>query len=86
MTLPNRDGAHGPFGIFRPPAYAILAGMAGRHRQDDIYPIYRQAGTAPQARGGAVIPKVPEVHSYFWAVKILTTAMGEAVSDFLVKQ
>jgi uncharacterized membrane-anchored protein len=33
-----------------------------------------------------VTPKVPEVNSYFWAVKILTTAMGEAVSDFLVKQ
>ncbi len=65
--------------------------MAGRHRQDDSYPRY---GTAPQGRGGAPrraaavggIPKVPEVNSYFWAVKILTTAMGEAVSDFLVKQ
>ena len=33
-----------------------------------------------------MIPKVPEVNVYFWAVKILTTAMGEAVSDFLVKQ
>jgi uncharacterized membrane-anchored protein len=34
--------------------------------------------------GGA--PKVPAVKPYFWAVKLLTTAMGEAVSDFLVKQ
>ena len=45
---------------------------------------------APQVRGGAargqVTSKVPEVNSYFWGVKILTTAMGEAVSDFLVKQ
>ena len=45
---------------------------------------------APQVRGGAargqVTAKVPEVNSYFWGVKILTTAMGEAVSDFLVKQ
>ncbi len=61
--------------------------MAGRHRQDDSYP---RGGMAPQVRGGTargeVIPKVPEVNSYFWAVKILTTAMGEAVSDFLVKQ
>ena len=32
--------------------------------------------------GGAV--KVPAVKPYFWAVKLLTTAMGEAVSDFLV--
>jgi uncharacterized membrane-anchored protein len=41
-------------------------------------------------RGGAirgeVVPKVPEVNPYFWGVKLLTTAMGEAVSDFLVKQ
>lgn len=52
--------------------------MAGRHRQDEI-----------QLRTGAVsapaIPKVPAVNFYFWAVKVLTTAMGEAVSDFLVK-
>jgi uncharacterized membrane-anchored protein len=48
--------------------------MAGRHRHDDVY-----------APTGAT-PKVPEVNVYFWAVKILTTAMGEAVSDFLVKQ
>ena len=46
--------------------------MSGRHRQDDTC--------------DRVIPKVPEVNAYFWAVKILTTAMGEAVSDFLVKQ
>jgi uncharacterized membrane-anchored protein len=31
------------------------------------------------------LPKVPEVNALFWAVKILTTAMGEAVSDYLVK-
>ena len=46
--------------------------MSGRHRQDDSYE--------------REISKVPEVNAYFWAVKILTTAMGEAVSDFLVKQ
>lgn len=28
--------------------------------------------------------KVPEVTLYFWIVKLLTTAMGEAISDFLV--
>ncbi|GHO99149.1 membrane protein [Reticulibacter mediterranei] len=28
--------------------------------------------------------KVPEVTVYFWIVKLLTTAMGEATSDFLV--
>jgi uncharacterized membrane-anchored protein len=28
--------------------------------------------------------KVPEITVYFWIVKVLTTAMGEATSDFLV--
>jgi len=28
--------------------------------------------------------KVPEVTAYFWIVKLLTTAMGEAISDYLV--
>jgi uncharacterized membrane-anchored protein len=30
--------------------------------------------------------KVPDVTPYFWIVKVLTTAMGEAVSDYLVHQ
>jgi uncharacterized membrane-anchored protein len=30
------------------------------------------------------IVKVPEVTVYFWIVKLLTTAMGEVVSDYLV--
>src|ERR1700730_24632 len=42
----------------------------GRHRQGVI------------TRAGNL--KVPEVTIYFWIVKLLTTAMGEAVSDFLV--
>lgn len=28
--------------------------------------------------------KVPEITAYFWIVKLLTTAMGESTSDFLV--
>jgi uncharacterized membrane-anchored protein len=48
-------------------------------------PAPHQHGT--QARYGvprAAIVKVPEVTLYFWIVKLLTTAMGEALSDFLV--
>jgi uncharacterized membrane-anchored protein len=30
--------------------------------------------------------KVPEVTVYFWIIKLLTTAMGEATSDYLVSQ
>lgn len=38
-------------------------------------------------RTGAVplFSKVPEVTGYFWAVKVLTTGMGEAASDFSVR-
>ena len=29
------------------------------------------------------LTKVPEITVYFWIIKILTTGMGEAASDFL---
>src|SRR5437660_9793285 len=32
------------------------------------------------------IRKVPEVTVYFWMIKLLTTAMGESTSDYLVYQ
>jgi uncharacterized membrane-anchored protein len=61
--------------------------MAGRHRS---YNPALASGKIPEASGGEVsggeVSKVPEVTPYFWIVKILTTAMGEAVSDFLVHQ
>lgn len=34
----------------------------------------------------ATLRKVPEVTAYFWLIKLLTTAMGEVFSDFLVHQ
>jgi uncharacterized membrane-anchored protein len=47
--------------------------MAGRHQNQR---------SSSQFSGGD--PKVPLVKPYFWLVKLLTTAMGEAVSDFVV--
>lgn len=35
-------------------------------------------------RGSQIVRKVPAITFHFWAVKILTTAMGEALSDYLV--
>jgi uncharacterized membrane-anchored protein len=52
--------------------------MAGPQRPN-------QVRFRPPAPRGTETSKVPEVNIYFWAVKILTTAMGEAVSDFLVR-
>lgn len=38
-----------------------------------------------QTRGRHRVAKVPEkITGYFWIIKVLTTAMGEALSDFLV--
>ena len=31
-----------------------------------------------------IIRKVPEITAYFWIIKLLTTAMGEVTSDYLV--
>ena len=33
-----------------------------------------------------VMKKVPEITVMFWVIKLLSTAMGEATSDFLVFQ
>ena len=35
-------------------------------------------------RGSPVARKVPAITAHFWVIKILTTAMGEATSDYLV--
>ncbi len=40
----------------------------------------------PTPGWGARARKVPELTAYFWIAKVLTTAMGEATSDFLVHQ
>ncbi len=31
-----------------------------------------------------IVIKVPEITILFWIIKLLTTAMGEATSDFMV--
>lgn len=42
--------------------------------------------TRPMYRVMEVMRKVPEVTVFFWIVKLLTTAMGESTSDYLVYQ
>jgi uncharacterized membrane-anchored protein len=41
-------------------------------------------GTPPAAPSRHPLSKVPEVTAYFWVIKVLTTLMGEATSDYLV--
>lgn len=38
----------------------------------------------PVRRGSGLSRKVPEITTLFWVVKLLTTAMGESTSDYLV--
>ena len=54
-----------------------------------------QRNAAPDAHSGTDQPlhlgtrtlkKVPEIMAYFWIIKLLTTAMGESTSDYLVHQ
>jgi len=40
----------------------------------------------PAQRAIRPLLKVPEITAYFWIVKLLSTAMGESTSDFLVFQ
>lgn len=54
------------------------------------YPIhttsYSDQPTLPNPIYLRAMKKVPEVTVFFWIIKLLTTAMGETTSDFLVHQ
>ncbi len=41
---------------------------------------------APRPGAAHALTKVPEITAVFWALKLLTTGMGEAMSDFLGQQ
>jgi uncharacterized membrane-anchored protein len=43
----------------------------------------RLARVEPLAPAAQAASKVPQITAYFWIIKILTTAQGEATSDFL---
>ncbi len=54
-----------------------------------------QRNAASETRGAAaqslhlgmrILKKVPEITVYFWIIKLLTTAMGESTSDYMVHQ
>jgi len=72
-SLLNPEGTTGPFRTIDTGARDILAPMSARHRTQRV---------DSHVPGGA--SKVPAVKPYFWIVKLLTTAMGEAVSDWVV--
>jgi uncharacterized membrane-anchored protein len=50
---------------------------------DGTVPLYSPA-RFPRRRANALLRKVPEITLIFWITKLLTTAMGESTSDYLV--
>jgi uncharacterized membrane-anchored protein len=46
----------------------------------------RSGGAQPMQRALKAAIKVPEITIYFWIIKLLSTAMGESTSDYLVFQ
>jgi len=46
----------------------------------------RSGAAQPLHRALRAMRKVPEITLYFWIIKLLTTAMGESTSDYLVYQ
>ncbi|MCW3018811.1 MAG: putative rane-anchored protein [Solirubrobacterales bacterium] len=51
----------------------------------DVFPApdVRADGAGSGARARRALTKVPEITIFFWITKVLTTAMGEATSDFM---
>jgi uncharacterized membrane-anchored protein len=78
--LPNWEAAARAFRIEDADEHDILAAMAeGRHRQGTP-----GAGSVRASTLQPAVVKVAEVTVYFWIVKLATTAMGEAISDYMV--
>lgn len=49
------------------------------------YVRYRlESGSTPGGHAWQTLTKVPKITIYFWIIKLLTTAMGESTSDYLV--
>jgi uncharacterized membrane-anchored protein len=45
----------------------------------------RAGWDGPAGQAGYAASKVPLITAYFWIIKLLTTAMGEATSDYMVR-
>ena len=48
--------------------------------------VIRSGAAQPLHRALRAMRKVPEITVYFWIIKLLSTAMGESTSDYLVYQ
>jgi uncharacterized membrane-anchored protein len=65
----------------------VTAGIEARASPAPTHRISRVIARAPETSERVALPgpaKVPRLTPYFWVIKILTTALGEATSDYLV--
>jgi uncharacterized membrane-anchored protein len=64
---------------------AAVVGAAGRpyRRAAMSHDTSARPTPAPRSRVAHAVTKVPEITALFWVLKLLTTGMGEAMSDFL---
>lgn len=64
-----------------------LPGQHYRWCDSDVYTRNMASYTVTGRHGGwQALTKVPKVTVFFWIIKILTTAMGESTSDYLVQR
>jgi uncharacterized membrane-anchored protein len=91
---PARKGAREQAVVHSEKQPTMSTPMPGRHPNRDAafdrrplaasdVAIY-DAEMQPLRRAMRILRKVPEVTVYFWIIKLLTTAMGESTSDYLV--
>jgi uncharacterized membrane-anchored protein len=73
-------------GSTSPPGTDTDSALVGTNRWGAIYLRARRGATRVWQRITPTATKVPEITVLFWVIKLLTTAMGEATSDFLVFQ
>ena len=73
-------------GSTSPPGPDTGPALIGTHPWGAIYLRARGGATWLWQRITPAATKVPEITVLFWVIKLLTTAMGEATSDFLVFQ
>lgn len=69
-----------------PPGPETDSALGGPSLSSAIYMRGRSGATLVWQRLTPAATKVPEITLLFWAIKVLTTAMGEATSDYLVFQ
>jgi uncharacterized membrane-anchored protein len=65
------------------PVKSSLPTDGGMHRAPASCPAVPKPNTSGPNVAGPLAAKVPEVGVLFWIVKVLTTGMGESMSDFL---